>query len=180
MTRENDQQKDNVIDTEIEGVEPLGDFSNKTEPDVSEEDFADFIGNNAVTYFRKFRKFHINDPNRFAVTWNWPAFFFTYIWFVYRKMYAWAGLILIAGFGVETFLPFMIPFWVIALGMSANFFYFRHARRIILELKATQPFANRQEMSEVLNIKGGVNKWILAIAILLLISEYMLYAFAIL
>ena len=180
MTQDNDQEKNNIIDAEIEEVDPLADFSSKTEPDVTEEDFADFIGNNAASYFRKFRKFHISDPNRFSVTWNWPAFFFTYIWFAYRKMYAWAGLVLIAGFAVETFLPFMIPLWVIALGMSANFFYFRHARRSIFELKATRPFANRHELSEALNVKGGVNKWILAIAILFLIGEFMLYAYAIL
>ena len=180
MTQDNNQEKNNVIDVDVEQVEPVVDFRNKTELDVSEEDFADFILNNAPTYFRKFRRFHINDPDRFAVTWNWAAFFFTYIWFAYRKMHAWAGLVLLIGFAVGIFLPFMIPFWVIALGMTANFMYFRYARRTILEVKAAQAFASRQELSEALKIRGGVNKWILAIALLFLIGEFMLYAFAIL
>ena len=179
MTQENDQEENNIIDVDVEQVEPLADFSNKTEPDITEEDFADFIGNNAPTYFRKFRKFDINDPDRFAVTWNWAAFFFSYIWFAYRKMYAWAGLILLIGFSVGTFLFFITPFWLIALGVTANFLYFRHARRRILEAKATQIFANRQELSRALSIIGGVNKWILAIAILIVIGELMLYGFAI-
>jgi hypothetical protein len=55
--------------------------------EITDEEFAYFIGRNADYYIPKFRKF--NDEG-FSVTWNWPAFFFQFFWMAYRKMYLWA------------------------------------------------------------------------------------------
>jgi hypothetical protein len=165
MTQEDDQQQNGFIDAEVEEVAPSIAINDKKEPDITEEDFADFIGNNAETYFRKFGKFSIDAPDKFAVTWNWAAFFFTYIWLAYRKMYVWTGVVFIIGSAIGIILPLLLPLWWIFLGMAGNFAYFRHAGKNILELKATQGFANREELSVALQLKGGVNKWILAIAI---------------
>jgi CRP-like cAMP-binding protein len=55
--------------------------------EITDEEFAYFIGRNADYYIPKFRKF--NDGG-FSVTWNWPAFFFQFFWMAYRKMYLWA------------------------------------------------------------------------------------------
>ncbi|RPI52500.1 MAG: DUF2628 domain-containing protein, partial [Deltaproteobacteria bacterium] len=144
----------------------------------TEEDFADFIGKNADIYFRKFKKFSINAPDRFAISWNWAAFFFTYIWFAYRKMYRWAGLIFITGTALGIILPLLFPFWWIGICIAANFIYFRHARKNILELKTAHRFSKREQLSVALQVSGGVNKWILAIAIPFVLIELFLSALA--
>jgi hypothetical protein len=171
MTREDDREQSSLIDAEFEEVDSSLSISGTKKPDITEEDFADFIVNNAKTYFGKFKKFSINEPDKFAITWNWPAFLFTYIWFAYRKMYSWAGVVFVIQSAVSMALPFLFPVSWILLGIIANFLYFRHARRKILELKATGNFNSREELSAALQLKGGVNRWVLAIAIPLLFIE---------
>ena len=49
-----------------------------------------FIGPNADRYLERFKKFSTQNPS-FALTWHWPAFVFEpFLWFLYRKMYAYA------------------------------------------------------------------------------------------
>lgn len=174
MTQEDIQKEDQLIDVDFQEVAPSSSARTGKDSDITEEDFAAFIGKNAEVYFRKFKKFRINEPDKFAVKWNWPAFLFTYIWFAYRKMYKWAAVAFVLGTTLGLFLPFLLPFWWILLGMSGNFLYFRHARGKILEVRAAEQFNSREELSLALQKKGGVNRWILLIVIPLLLIEFIL------
>lgn len=160
-----EENENTLTDEEIEEVEASIVTGNEIEIDLTEEDFADFIGDKADIYFRKFRKFNINEPNKFMVTWNWAAFLFTYIWLAYRKAYMWAWGVFMIETAIVVYSPFLLFIFQIALGVSGNYLYFRHARRKIIELKATQEFINQQELSMALQLKGGVNKWILIVVI---------------
>lgn len=176
MIDEEHKQENSFIDAEFEEVDASIAPGDKTRLDVTEEDFADFIVHKADTYFGKFRKFSINAPEKFAVTWNWAAFLFTYVWLAYRKMYVWAWAVFTIESAITISLPFLLPIFRIVLGMSGNYLYFRHARRKIIQLKATQEFTDRQELSMALAVKGGVNRWISTIAIAIWVIDFILTA----
>jgi len=172
MTQKDIQNEDKLIEADFQEVVPLSSARYGEEPDISEEDFATFIGKNAEVYFRKFKKFRIDEPDKFAIQWNWPAFLFTYIWFAYRKMYKWAAVAFLIGSAIGLVLPFFLPFWWLLFGLAGNFLYFRHARGKILEVKAAKKFTSREGLSAALQQEGGVNRWILLIVIPLLLIEF--------
>ena len=172
MTQEDIQKEDELIDAEFQEVAPVPSARYGEAPGITEEDFATFIGKNAEAYFRKFKKFKIHEPDKFAIQWNWPAFLFTYIWFAYRKMYKWAAVAFLTGSAIGLVLPFLLPFWWLLFGLAGNFLYFRHARGKILEVKAAKQFMSREELSAALQQEGGVNRWILLIVIPLLLIEF--------
>jgi Protein of unknown function (DUF2628) len=176
MSKEDDQQQGDLIDAEIEEVDLSTAPGDQNELDVTERDFADFVANNAQTYFRKFRNFRINDPDRFAVSWNWSAFFFTYIWMAYRKMYGWAGIVFAAQSVITMALPPLDLLPMVALGVAGNYLYFRCARSKIVEVKTSHPFRTREELSVLLGRKGGVNPWMLALAIPFPLIEAILHS----
>jgi Tfp pilus assembly protein PilE len=98
---------------------------------VKEEDIALFIGKNAEKYLGKFRKFTQNGEDSFAATWHWPAFFFSFWWTLYRKLYGWAFLVFFLGC-----VPYLGLLVMIAFGMSANYIYYRHAKKKLIEVKS--------------------------------------------
>jgi hypothetical protein len=187
MTGEEDEEEKSLNDEEIEDIEASIVTADASRTEVTEEEFAEFIGDKAKIFFRKFKNFNIRDPKKFALTWNWPAFFFSYVWMAYRKMYAWAacaaviillyfsGLFLISfllsylPFSVREFLAHTIlPFLVligfalpaIAFGVAGNYIYFRFCRKRIIEWKNT-------DRSIPLAKRGGVNPWAAVIALLM-------------
>jgi hypothetical protein len=119
---------------------------------VAEEDYRTFIGKRADYYLEKFRKFRIAGRDRFAVTWNWPAFFLGFIWMLYRKMYLWA---LVAFLIALT--PVAFPLTMIAWGISGNYLYYLLAGKKILEYKSRKT-ASPTALS--LARSGGVNRWV--------------------
>jgi len=85
---------------------------------VSSDEIRAFAGVNAHYYIQQFSKFTITGRETFCVTWNWSCFGFTFIWFLYRKMYALA---------VISFVIFCIPginfFMHIVVGILRNYLY---------------------------------------------------------
>lgn len=119
-------------------------------------DIATFIGKNAVIYLDKFGKFNDGARDSYAFTWHWPAFLFPMWWFLYRKMYLWAAMALMAEmlFGI---------FASIALALTANYIYYKHATTKIREVRA-----NRQANPKaVLTLIGGVHAWVIPLALVL-------------
>jgi hypothetical protein len=184
MVEEEQEQEYSFNGEEIEDIEASIVTGNGSETEVTEEDFAQFIGANADKYFRKFKNFSIRDPKKFAFTWNWPAFLFAYVWMAYRKMYAWAvcsvviilvyftGLFLLSfllshlpfsakEFLAHTILPFLMLIGfalpAIAFGVAGNYVYFRFVRKKIILWKDT-------DRAIPLNKIGGVNPWAAVIA----------------
>ena len=122
----------------------------------SNEDYAAFIDRNVHKFFPKFNGYGVN-PTAFHPSWNWAAFFFSFWWFLYRKMYLWA---VISFFTLC--LPYLNLLILIGWGIVANNLYYKHANSKIAELKAF----HGDGYGVYLRDSGGVNGWVPWVAIL--------------
>ncbi len=136
---------------------------------ISSDEIRAFTGGNAHYYIQCFSKFTITGREKFCVTWNWSCFGFTFLWMLYRKMYALA---------VVTFIIFCIPganiLLHIGIGMIGNYLYYRHVKGKILEARATPSALNYYP---VLEETGGVNSWVITIGVVVGIIIALLFAF---
>lgn len=111
-------------------------------------------------YLRRFALFHI--LGKTEISWHWPAFFLTFGWLLYRKMWLNAFLyplmcfliLLVAGalhFGFTLYLMciFILP------SIYANALYYNHCKEKILSVKASSPDLERQ--LDELSGKGGTS-----------------------
>ena len=127
-----------------------------------------FVGKNAEYYKAKFRKFNVRGVETFAPTWNWAAFFFTFWWMLYRKLYLWAFL-----WFVLTFIPYFgLVFWI-AAGIAGNYLYYRHVTTRIRNARSVQP---SHQLPAVLMELGGVNEWVIPVAIVVTLGFLLLFA----
>ena len=121
----------------------------------SKEEYVEFVGPNAAVYLPKFMKYEATGK-KYNVGWNWSTLLAGMWWFLYRKMYLMAAL---------TFVSYMIPVvnWVAWLiwPMFANSLYHRHVIDKIQELREL----NMDNYSTLLASAGGVNKWVVWVAI---------------
>ena len=131
--------------------------STESLPQITEEDFAHFIGKNADKYLPKFKKFTVDGVDKFSITWHWSAFFFGGLWMLYRKLYLWFLLAF-----VLPIIPFLPSYFgllmMIVWGMTANYIYYKHAEKKILKLKTDQPSFDLSLMAASLRKIGGVNR----------------------
>lgn len=130
-----------------------------------------FFGKKADYYLRKLDKMTASGSN---VSWNWPAFLFSYYWPFYRKLYALGGIYL--GFSVLVSIvgcfvystAFSIVTILISLaisfftGMFGNYLYLNHADKCLAEARQLPP----QEQDAYIAKKGGTS---IALAILALV-----------
>lgn len=135
---------------------------------ITTDEILTFVGTNSSYYIKKFSMFTISGREKFIVTWNWSCFGFTFIWFLYRKMYALA---------VISFVVFCIPginfILHIMVGAVGNYLYYRHVKVKILEIRATQ---SPQNYAPVLEEMGGVNKWVISFGVVICIIMAILFA----
>jgi len=122
----------------------------------SAEDYAAFVGNNVHKFLPKFSKY-IAEPTSFHPGWNWAAFFFSFWWFLYRKMYLWSVICFIT-----LCLPYFNLLIAIGWGIAANSLYFKQATAKIAETKAFHGDSYRIYLSDA----GGVNGWVPWVALL--------------
>ena len=136
---------------------------------MSDDEVRAFVGNNSDYYLRNFARFTATGADNFAPTWNWSACGFTFIWMLYRKMYLASGI---------TFVIFCLPgvnlMLHLAVGVLANWLYFRHARR--LTAQARQRLAP-QDLFATLHRKGGVHGWAITVGIAVGAVLVVLFAF---
>ena len=130
-------------------------------PNAGEEDLAVFIGKNSDRYLAKFRNFTGKGEDSFGVTWHWPAFFVPFFWMLYRKLYAWAVLAFFLGW-----LPYIGLISHVVFGMTANYLYYRSARKKLSELKA-RPSSEIQRAADLARA-GGVNNAAVVVAVVLI------------
>ncbi|QGY40193.1 hypothetical protein GM415_08645 [Pseudodesulfovibrio cashew] len=123
----------------------------------SAEDYAAFIDRNVHKFLPKFSTYCAN-PASFHPGWNWAAFFFTFWWYLYRKMYLWAALCF-----VTMWLPYFNLIIWIGWGVAANSLYFRHANTKIAEAKAFYGSGYQVYLRDA----GGVNTWVPWVALLI-------------
>ena len=127
---------------------------------LTNEDFAPFVGTNSEKYLTKFAKFNVGGIDSFKVTWHWPALFVPFLWMLYRKMYGWA--ILAFFLGIIPYVGLVTGFvWAIV----ANYIYYKHAKKKLLEIKQLHPAPETQKA--VITVTGGVGNAALIIGALI-------------
>ncbi|MBU1359354.1 MAG: DUF2628 domain-containing protein [Gammaproteobacteria bacterium] len=148
-----------------------------TRPERAEDQYDDFIGhNNTARYLAKFEQF---DRHRAAgMRWHWPAFFITFYWLIYRKMWllavAYSMMPLVFGVALALLsrgmpssgamaavvaLAFVLP------ALFADAVYYKVCRRRILAARAQtrDPLAQRRQIAQ----RGGTS-WIAVIVVIVL------------
>ncbi len=161
---------------------PTGDF------------LAAYVGpKNADYYLRHFENFRTQNT---SVSWNWPAFFLTTLWLLYRKMWLnalayWLGLpisltvlstviTMVAGPAAGS-LFYYAAYALIALlllPMFANRIYYRHAQAKVDKTAARSSTAEQQS-AELARIGGTSNVALIVVPIVLIALVGILAAIAI-
>ncbi len=144
-----------------------------------------FVGKRYFAFEGYFSRF--KSTGRYALNFSFPAFFMTYFWYFYRKMYR-PGLIML-GINVvlivatEIFgaIPFILTsiyciFLCIFCAVCGRWHYWKHTNRCIDEARRLFPGQQGQALGWLEN-RGGVAIWALAvfIAMNVLVVIYVLY-----
>ncbi len=118
---------------------------------ISDAEYEAFLGPKAERYLPFFRQQDQVD-GAFRASWNWAAFGFGFLWFLYRKMYLWAALAFVLGLMLHTALLAMV-----ASGVLGNYLYHRQARACVARLRLAFP---GQDLAGRLVLLGGVHRWV--------------------
>ncbi|QLA18509.1 DUF2628 domain-containing protein [Desulfolutivibrio sulfoxidireducens] len=136
---------------------------------VTDGEYRAFIGPEEHKYLPRFKRFDELAGN-FKAGWHWPAFFFTFWWLLYRKLYLFAGVVFVA-----SFVPYLNFAVMIASGLAGYHLYYRKARQDIERLKEAFP---GKDVTEACAELGGVHRWVIwvgiLVTILLLIAAFTL------
>ena len=127
-------------------------------------------------YMEQFKKFTGGPTPQFALTWHWPAFLVPpFLWFLYRKMYLYAAVYLVgpAIFVYFTGDPTVTFAWQVIAGASANYLYFWHIRDHLKRFRE-QLGPNHHISEELLQDSGGVQPYVILLAILLHVFVFFL------
>lgn len=72
-------------------LSPSGEVLTGSGYGISTEEISSYVSNNSAYFLKRFKPMAAGKTN---LSWNWPAFFFKFFYFFYRKMYI-TGLILV-------------------------------------------------------------------------------------
>lgn len=126
---------------------------------ITTDELRTFIGTNANFYIQQFSAFTQSGTEKFCITWNWSTCGFTFIWFLYRKMYIQS---------LVAFIVFCIPginiILHIVVGVIGNYLYYHHVKEKILEIRSLQP---PQNIIQTLQETGGVNRWVITLGVII-------------
>lgn len=127
--------------------------------EITDKDLELFVGYKKSAYY--LTKWYNMKMASSSVSWNWPAFFFSSIWMLYRKMYAYGfGLlginillnILLKDSSIGSIISFAIS---IATGILGNKLYKEYATKKIREIKNIS--SDTEMSSRRIAYAGGVN-----------------------
>lgn len=133
-------------------------------------------------YLQVFRKFSAGRTPRYALAWNWPAFVFPpFLWFLYRKMYLYAGIYLLGPL-LAIYLtknPAAASVWSLVAGATANYIYYWHIREQLAQIQRKAVIEPGQRQRELRDLGGvqyyvvwlGVALHVLAIAALVFLAK---------
>lgn len=117
-----------------------------------------FVGRNPSPFAKTYAKMRATG-RRFVFSWSWPAFFFTYAWYFYRKLW-FAGLaFMVMPFMIATVAPAAGPAVLVSVPVMAAIFaknfYLNRAFLVILRLEgqSTNPSDWARELPRI----GGVS-----------------------
>jgi len=122
-----------------------------------------FVGPKREKYWQEFKKFIGTGSVSFATTWHWPAFIFTYWWFLYRKMYIWAFVLFLLQFVP---IPHLFLPKAIACGLFAYYLYFKHTLQKIAEIKHNLKYTDDIKLGvldDATARAGGVHQWVMIV-----------------
>lgn len=134
---------------------------------ISSIEIIDFIGyKNTDYYMDKWNKYKENTK---FISWNWPAFFFGLIWFAYRKMYGFAGIL----FGIGVLSNIIFEGLIDSSGLSllcsliimvcsalfGNQLYIKFCVKKISRIKSALPNITSEDLSARLKANGGIT-WV--------------------
>jgi hypothetical protein len=130
--------------------------------DVTTSDMTDFIGPNLHKYANPLRQMiEKNDGFKsLVVSWSWTAFFFTFFWLLYRKMWTWAAGYVV-GLSVLNYVlgPMSnnvnLPIAVM-MGCLGKSIYLNHAASKIRDIRTVTP--SSVEASIEIARTGGTSK----------------------
>lgn len=126
---------------------------NALSDDLDKNDVDTFISKNINYYNEKFNQI---EKTGNKITWNWPSFFFTNAWLLYRKMYVQFAILLLASLilGCIPVLGGIIKIGLpIACGMYGNWIYLNHVNKNLNEINVMG--YERKEM--LIAKRGGTN-----------------------
>ena len=123
----------------------------------SDEKLADFIGPNKSYFLKAFGSMGSVEHPQFGWSWNWPAFFAFFIWSLYRKLWVWTGVYLLGGVLLSNVSASLIAMMAYSIlwALVANYLYFRHAAKHILQTRSP---ANAENQQRFLQRSGGVSR----------------------
>ncbi len=144
------------------------------QPAIPDEDLAAFFGDKAEFYLIEKE---ILERSGSRISWNWPAFLFSFLWMYYRKMWAQATLAAFICIILNATIVFNWGVGIVMLlvGMYGNSIYVTHARKKVVEISLGG--GNPGQRLEALAQTGGTT-WVpvvigffvtIAITILLLV-----------
>ena len=105
---------------------------------------------------------------------NFPAFLFGFIYYIYRKLYVEALAAFLIAMGVSSLLGDVIPQWAATLAFSVAFgFFFPTFYKNKLEKKINEARGRNQDIRQTLIEAGGVN----VVAVVIICVLYFLLLF---
>jgi hypothetical protein len=137
--------------------------------DLTREEVEAFVGNKHSYYWRRWRR---AVGGRVRAGFNWAAFFFNFVWLLYRKMYREFFILVAAVFGVGVLHGLVQSLTGrnldvvdkltnivvgVAIGMYGNSLYLRRARREIGKARTQELDPERR--AALLRARGGTS-WI--------------------
>lgn len=168
--------------------------------DQPEDLYRSVIGRNPEYYLERFRRF--DAAGKAGASWHWPAFFITFFWLLYRKMWGAAAgyvVLMLASYLVLPTVGWMVAdiggmlagsvlhlvLVMVVPALFANALYYRHCRNRIedTEALAHDPRARSQELvrrggtSEVAAAIGAIVAMVVGIAFIGMIAAISLPAY---
>ena len=124
----------------------------------------------ALYYLNKFSKFRSGRSPKFELSWNWAAFLFDFLWFLYRKMYMFALLYAVGPFLALylTGIPTVGIVWKIMAAVSGNYLYFWHVKDHLEKMKS-RGLVDRTSQERFLKEEGGVQIYVIWLGAILML-----------
>ncbi|QLY80838.1 DUF2628 domain-containing protein [Clostridium intestinale] len=157
------KEYDNTLDcpycSSFNNTESYNESYSYNSSEITDKDLELFVGYKKSAYY--LTKWYNMKMAASSVSWNWPAFLFSSIWMLYRKMYAYGFALLAGNLLLNVILkdtPFDSIFGIaisIASGVLGNKIYNIHVTKKITKIKSVS--SDSEMASRRIAYSGGVN-----------------------
>lgn len=138
----------------------LSTLNTHTSDNVTLDDLRLYVGASDFEYYMKKWRKYLENENSISPSWNWPAFFFGYLWLAYRKMYFLAFLvlpinlisILVNSSAFTSFINWSLCF---LLALYGNKLYFHYSKNQIEKIK--EKYSTDVDLEHIIVNRGGIS-----------------------